>query len=71
MKNTTFQFSEPQLDKLREYVLGDLESLTELPAYDKIEKCFQDEYAEARQLAERLCAKVGKLPVTSTNTAAR
>ena len=69
MKNTTFQFSKPQLDRLREHVLGDLESMTELPAYDKREKCYRDEYTEARQLAEYLGADLGNLPKRLTATA--
>ena len=45
---------------LRELVLGELSSLTELPAYDKLESCYHEEYSELRQLAERLGAKIGK-----------
>lgn len=62
MKNMTFQFSKPQLDRLREYVLDDLRSLTELSAEDKNESLYQNDYAEARQLAEYLGASLGKLP---------
>ena len=62
MTNTTFQFSKPQLNRLREYVLDDLVSLTELPAYEKLEKSYQDEYLEVHQLAEFLGAITAELP---------
>jgi hypothetical protein len=62
MKDMTFKFTETQLGRLRTLALDDLRSLTELPAYDKLEACYQKEYVEVRQLAERLGVKLGKLP---------
>jgi hypothetical protein len=47
---------------LRTLVQGELESLTELPAYCRLEKCYQSEFANARQLAERLGAGVSRFP---------
>jgi septal ring factor EnvC (AmiA/AmiB activator) len=55
-------FTKTELATLRELVLGDLCALAELPAYDKLESFYQEEYADLRQLAERLGAKLGKFP---------
>jgi hypothetical protein len=58
----SIELSPRKTKLLRELVHGSMESLTQLPAYDKLESCYQEEYAELRQLAEQLGAKVGRLP---------
>jgi hypothetical protein len=47
---------------LRELVVGDLNSLLELPASEKLGRYFQKEYAELYALAKDLGAKLGKFP---------
>jgi len=65
------QLSSNQTKYLRTLVQGDLESLTELRDYEKLEKCYQCEYAAAREVAELLGAKLGNLPEKLTATAAQ
>ena len=56
----SFQITKPQLDTLRELVLGGLQALNEIPSWEKAD--YNEEYVELRQLAERLGAKLGRLP---------
>jgi hypothetical protein len=46
----TIELTPREVKYICTLIKGDLESLTDIPAYDRLEKCYQDEYSEARQL---------------------
>jgi hypothetical protein len=59
---TNQDLTKTDLAILRTLVKGDLQSMLELPAYDRRESCYQEEYLQILGCAERLGVKLGKLP---------